>query len=78
MEIYNVGTIDEISIEDVARAIGRLFNREIRIIPGELQKGGTLRRVPDISKLAALGYQPKVPFKDGLKTAFQWYQLHSE
>ena len=78
LEIYNVGTIDEISIEDVARAIGRLFNREIRIIPGELQKGGTLRRVPDISKLAALGYQPKVPFKDGLKTAFQWYQLHSE
>jgi nucleoside-diphosphate-sugar epimerase len=35
--------------------------------------GGTARRCPDISKLARLGYKPRVPLAEGLKPTLAWY-----
>jgi nucleoside-diphosphate-sugar epimerase len=71
--IYHVGTTEELSIADVARMVATQAGREIEIVPGKLQAGGTPRRCPDISKLAALGYKPAVPLKDGLKPTLDWY-----
>jgi nucleoside-diphosphate-sugar epimerase len=71
--IYHVGTIEEVSIADVARRIAAQAGRAIEIVPGKLQAGGTPRRCPDISKLAALGYKPRVPLSAGLKPTLDWY-----
>jgi nucleoside-diphosphate-sugar epimerase len=57
MNVYNIGNPEEVTIAELAQMIGHLFGREIEIIPGELQPGGTLRRCPDISKLKNLGYR---------------------
>ncbi|MDI6828932.1 MAG: SDR family NAD(P)-dependent oxidoreductase, partial [Armatimonadota bacterium] len=54
--IYHIGTMEEITIEEVAHLVGEYFGRQIEIVPGDLMKGGTSRRCPDITKLAALGY----------------------
>ncbi len=45
----------------------------IEMVPGKLQAGGTPRRCPDISKLAALGYKPRVSLDQGLKPTLDWY-----
>ena len=71
--IYHVGTAEEVAIADLARRIAAHFKRDIEIVPGAMQPGGTLRRCPDISKLAALGYTPRVPLKDGLPPTLDWY-----
>jgi nucleoside-diphosphate-sugar epimerase len=71
--IYNIGTMEEITIEEVARLVGEYFGRQIEIVPGEPARGGTPRRCPDITKLAALGYQPKYSFRDGLPIVARWY-----
>jgi nucleoside-diphosphate-sugar epimerase len=71
--IYHIGTMEEISMEKVTIEVGRYFGKEIIIVPGELAKGSTLRRCPDITKLKKLGYRPKIPFKDGLKITARWY-----
>lgn len=73
MGIYHIGTMEEISMENVAIEIGRYFGKEIIIVPGELTKGSTLRRCPDITKLKKLGYIPKIPLKEGLKITAKWY-----
>ena len=73
LEIYNIGTMEEITIEDVAREVGEYFGREISIIPGTPVKGGTERRCPEITKLRKLGYEPKIGFREGLKNTTQWY-----
>jgi nucleoside-diphosphate-sugar epimerase len=39
-------------------------------------KGSTPRRCPDISKLAALGYRPRVPLDQGLPPTLKWYWDH--
>lgn len=71
--IYHIGTNDEVPIIDVAKKIGEVMGRKIKIVPGELQKGGTLRRCPDITKLRKLGYKPKVSLDEGLKPTVEWY-----
>lgn len=71
--IYHVGTPEEVTIEDLARRIARLAGREIEIVPGPPAVGGAPRRCPDISKLAKLGYKPRVPLDEGLKPTLDWY-----
>jgi nucleoside-diphosphate-sugar epimerase len=71
--IYHVGTMEEVKIDDLARRIARLGGRKIQIVPGAPSAGGTPRRCPDISKLAQLGYKPRVRLDDGLKLTLDWY-----
>ncbi|RDV03619.1 NAD-dependent epimerase/dehydratase family protein [Undibacter mobilis] len=76
--IYHVGTTEELSIADVARMVAAEAGREIEIVPGQLQAGGTPRRCPDISKLGALGYKPAVPLREGLKPTLDWYWKNAD
>jgi nucleoside-diphosphate-sugar epimerase len=71
--IYHIGTTEEVSIADLAKRIADLADSEIDLIPGKPAPGGTLRRCPDISKLAKLGYKPRVPLNDGLEPTVDWY-----
>lgn len=75
--IYHIGTDEEVAIAEVARQVGAFYGRAIRIVPGTLQKGGTPRRCPAIGKLAALGYRPKVPLRDGLPILARWYDANA-
>jgi nucleoside-diphosphate-sugar epimerase len=73
MGIYHIGTQEEISMADVATLVGTFYDREINLMPGPEAAGGTLRRCPDISKLRALGYEPKISIKKGLPILAKWY-----
>ena len=50
LAIYHIGTEDETTIKELAWEVARHFNREIEIVPGQLQCGGTLRRCPSIRR----------------------------
>ncbi|MEJ2626653.1 MAG: SDR family NAD(P)-dependent oxidoreductase [Pseudolabrys sp.] len=76
--IYHFGTMEEVAIADLARRAAAAVGREIELIAGPLQAGGTPRRCPDISKLAALGYKPRVPLDAGLKPTLDWYWQHAD
>lgn len=71
--IYNIGAMQEISISQLAKEIGICFNKKIKIVPGMLSKGSTLRRCPDITKLKKLGFKQKISLKDGLQNTVKWY-----
>ena len=71
--IYHVGTMEEVSIADLARRVARAAGRDIELVAGPPALGGTPRRCPDISKLARLGYKPRVPLDQGLQPTLNWY-----
>jgi len=73
LEIYHVGTDEEVTVAQLVEAMGRCVGREVRPQPGPLQPGGTLRRCPDISKLKALGYLPRISLEQGLQLTVPWY-----
>jgi nucleoside-diphosphate-sugar epimerase len=76
--IYHVGTSEEVTIADLARRTARAAGREIDLVAGPLAAGGTPRRCPDISKLAALGYKPRVSLEEGLKPTLEWYWRNAD
>jgi nucleoside-diphosphate-sugar epimerase len=71
--IYHIGTTEEITIAALARRIAAHIGRDIEIKAGPERAGGTPRRCPDISKIAALGYAPQVPIAKGLLPTVDWY-----
>lgn len=71
--IYHIGTQEERTIAEIAALVGEYFGRQIEIVAGEAAKGGTPRRCPDIRKLQALGYAPKVSLQEGIALTAQWY-----
>jgi len=73
LSIYNIGSMEEVSIKQVAQEIAKYFGREVTIIPGKLLPGSTIRRCPDITKLMSFGYKPKIKFKEGIKITAKWY-----
>ncbi len=75
--IYHIGTSEETSIAELAHHVAAPFGRSIELVPGEAAKGGTLRRCPDIRKLEALGYKPRVLLAEGVRRTAEWYAAHA-
>jgi nucleoside-diphosphate-sugar epimerase len=71
--IYHIGTTEEGTIADLAHRVAAQAGREIDLVAGNPAPGGTSRRCPDISKLAGLGYKPRVALSEGLKPTLDWY-----
>ena len=76
LNIYHVGTLEELSIGELARRVAAHAGRELALQTSEKLLGSTNRRCPDISKLAALGYKPAVPLAQGLPPTIDWYWEH--
>jgi len=72
-EIYNIGTDEEVTIADLAQQTAAYFGREIEIHSDPPAAGSTLRRCPNIAKLASLGYSPKIELARGLPLTARWY-----
>ena len=71
--VYHIGNDEMVSIADLVALIAELFGREFQLVPSEAAAGGTPVRCPDITKMAALGYQPAVPLREGLARTKDWY-----
>ncbi len=71
--VYHIGTDEEVSIRAVVEIIFEYFGREAALVPTPLPVGSTMRRCPDISRLAALGYAPSRRLRDGLPDIADWY-----
>ena len=75
--IYHVGTLEEVTMIQLAEKVGKCFGRRIQVVPGELPKGGTNRRCPDIAKISRLGYAPTFTLDDALPQVARWYDEHA-
>jgi UDP-glucose 4-epimerase len=76
-QVFNIGTSEEVTIGDLAARIAKICDVNSSMLKSEMPSGGTLRRVPDISKLQALGYKPTVSLDEGLKNYFKQLQESS-
>jgi UDP-glucose 4-epimerase len=65
-EIYNVGSGEEVSMRQLAEVIGEATHREPAIESIPEIADDTYRLVADVSKLKALGYQPKKSLPAGI------------
>src|SRR6187399_1836839 len=73
-EVYNIGGGNEVRNVDLTHQILALAGRSTDLIQPVADRLGHDRRYAvDTSKLRGLGWQPQVPFEDGLAATVAWY-----
>ena len=70
----NVGSGSEITIKKLAEKIADLVEYKGKIHWDKKMPDGTPRKLLDISKIKALGWEPKINIDEGLKLAFNDYK----
>jgi nucleoside-diphosphate-sugar epimerase len=78
LNVYHIGNPIETDIETLALAIFGEFGRAPKLTYDAAPAGETRRRCPDISKLAALGFSPKIPLSRGLPPVVAWYRANTD
>jgi nucleoside-diphosphate-sugar epimerase len=71
--VYHLGNPVETTVAELARAIGAVMGVEVEVVPGPLRPGSPERRCPDIGRLRALGFTPRVSLASGLARTVPWY-----
>jgi dTDP-glucose 4,6-dehydratase len=74
-EVYNIGGGNEVRNVDLTHMLLRLADRPESLIKKvQDRQGHDLRYSLDTTKLRGLGWQPQVPFEEGLKDTVRWYR----
>jgi GDP-L-fucose synthase len=76
-EHVNVGCGSDLTILELANLIARVVGFTGRISTDPSKPDGTPRKLLDTSKLARLGWQPKIGLEDGLSRTYQWFAARS-
>jgi GDP-L-fucose synthase len=67
----NVGTGTDMTIFELASQVASVVGYHGQILTDPSKPDGTPRKLVDISKIAATGWQPKISFQTGLAAAYQ-------
>ena len=74
----NVGCGEDISILDLARLVARVVGYEGRIATDPAKPDGTPRKLMDVSRLGAMGWQATIGLEDGVAGTYRWYLDNAE
>ena len=70
----NIGSGVEVSIKDLATKIAKQSGFSGKTIWDGNRPDGTPRKVLDVTKIAELGWKPKISLDEGIATTVEWYQ----
>lgn len=75
-EQVNVGTGKDVTIKELSEIVAAAVGYEGSIEWDTSKPDGTARKLLDVSKLTAMGWQPQVSLKTGIRETVEWYQAH--
>ncbi len=77
-ETINVGTGEDLSIRAISELVAKTVGFTGEIEWDSTKKDGTPRKLLDVSRLRALGWEPRISLEDGLTQTVEWYLAHRE
>ncbi|MCB4804300.1 GDP-L-fucose synthase [Methylobacterium brachiatum] len=69
----NVGTGADCTIRELAEALARVIGYEGRLEFDATKPDGTPRKLMDVSRLRAMGWQPEIGLEQGLRQTYGWF-----
>lgn len=75
-DIVNLGSASEISIVALAEKIAAIAGYGGRLRFDRSKPDGTPRKIVDVARLAAMGWQARVSLDEGLRRTYAWYEEH--
>ena len=76
-EFINIGTGKDITIKDLAQTIRDIVGFKGEIRHDRSKPDGTPKKLLDISRMRALGWEPKIELEEGIRKSYQWYLENS-
>lgn len=72
----NVGTGEDVSIRELAELVAEVvgFRGEIRFDPS--RPDGAPRKLLDVSRIRAAGWQPRIALPEGIRQTYAWFLAH--
>jgi GDP-L-fucose synthase len=74
----NVGTGVDLSIKELAETVREVVYPTAKLVFDTSKPDGMPRKVLDVSKLTALGWQAKIPLRSGIEQTYMWFTDHQE
>jgi GDP-L-fucose synthase len=71
--LYNIGTGKDVTIKELADTIQRVVGHKGQIIWDASKPNGTPRKLMDVSKMEAMGWQYSTELEVGIKNTYQWF-----
>jgi GDP-L-fucose synthase len=76
-EIINVGSGTDLTIRELAETIQEIVEHKGDIIWDMGKPDGTPRKLLDVSRLASTGWEPSIPLREGIRSAYEWFCEHA-
>jgi GDP-L-fucose synthase len=76
--IFNVGAGEDIEIRELAHLIQKEVGNRSEILFDHSKPDGTPRKLLDVSRMRALGWNARIPLREGLRSTYRWFsEVHS-
>ena len=73
-EIINIGTGEDVTIKELAETIIDVTGYENDYEWDTSKPNGTPRKVLNVDKMKALGWEPKISLREGIESTYEWYK----
>jgi len=74
----NVGTGVDCTIRELAETMKRVVGLASELVFDTSKPDGTPRKLMDVSRLNALGWEATISLESGLMNTYQWFVEHQE
>ncbi len=73
----NVGCGEDHTVAELARMVAATvgFTGALQFDPS--RPDGAPRKLLDVTRLTALGWRPRIPLADGIRSTYEWYRTHA-
>ncbi|MCP5424599.1 MAG: GDP-L-fucose synthase [Gammaproteobacteria bacterium] len=72
-DIVNVGVGDDVTIAELAELIKNIVGYRGRLVFDATKPDGTPRKLLDVTRLHALGWQAGIPLAEGIRATYAWF-----
>lgn len=72
----NVGSGTDVSILELARMVAKVTGFKGQTLTDPSKPDGAARKLMDVSRLAALGWQASIDLSTGIEETYRWYLAH--
>ena len=72
----NIGTGEDLTIKELAHLVGTLAGFKGQTLWDATKPDGTPRKVMDVSRLKAMGWNPTISLEDGIQETISWFEAN--
>ena len=72
-EIINIGCGEDVSIRELGELICDVVGFDGEMVWDKTKPDGTPRKLLDITRIRALGWQPKITLRNGIAQTYEWF-----